>query len=367
VATDSLLVPDESVLPLAHIKTEPEDFVVEEIAAYEPSGEGDHVFVDFRKRGLNSTEAVRRLADWLGVDPRSAGLAGRKDRHAVTRQRASFLMPIPKDGCALPASLASCPEGIEVIELKRHRHKLKTGHLQGNRFTLVLRQVADDAFEPIESHLRRMTETGVPNAFGAQRFGRHGDNAERALAWLQGQGRGPRDKKKRRFLFSALQSKLFNDTLAQRVHDGSWNRVLLGDLAKKRSTGGLFEVDEDCLADAEQRAARGEICATGPIFGAKMRWPGATVGSLERAVLEGAMDPQILEDNRRLGEGSRRPLRLWVSDLSWELDPGQGMIRMKFVLPKGAYATTVLSNCCRVIDGSGALDARQILDKVPGR
>ena len=194
--------------------------------------------------------------------------------------------PRTKDGCELPPQLATAPQDIEVLAAARHPHKLKTGHLQGNRFCLTLRKVPADAFVTIEQRLKRIGDEGVPNAFGPQRFGRHGDNAERALSWLKGEWKGPRDKKKRRFLFSALQAKLFNENLARRIEDGSWHRIMLGDLAKKRDTGGLFEVDADNLVDAEKRAAAGDICATGPIFGAKMRWPSGDVAVTERAVLE---------------------------------------------------------------------------------
>src|SRR4029079_11091478 len=80
----------------AEIRRTPEDFVVEEIPAYLPSGRGEHLFITFRKRGLTTPDAVRSLAQALGVDPNGAGYAGMKDRHAVTTQTASFPFPIPR-------------------------------------------------------------------------------------------------------------------------------------------------------------------------------------------------------------------------------------------------------------------------------
>ena len=124
--------------PTAIIRTTPADFVVEEIPAYPASGEGDHLFVTFRKTGLDTPRAVRALAELLGADAREAGWAGMKDRHAITTQTASFAC---RDGDA-EAKLAQPPEGIEVLAVERHGHKLKTGHLRGNRFTITLRQLA---------------------------------------------------------------------------------------------------------------------------------------------------------------------------------------------------------------------------------
>ena len=72
------------------LKDRPEDFRVDEIPAYSPSGAGEHLFVHFEKTGLDTKEAVRRIARALEVEPRDAGFAGLKDRHAITTQWASF-------------------------------------------------------------------------------------------------------------------------------------------------------------------------------------------------------------------------------------------------------------------------------------
>lgn len=364
----------------AVVRRTPEDFVVEEIPAYAPSGRGEHLYVTFTKRGLTTPDAVRALAQALEVDPRGTGFAGMKDRHAVTTQTASFAFPMARDAEAAVARVAV--PGVTVLGAARHDNKLKPGHLVGNRFTIAL---ADVPAEDVPELLRRLGEigrTGVPNAFGSQRFGRDGDNPERALAWLAGRERGPRGAREQRLLFSSLQSLLFNRVLERREAAGTWASILPGDLAKKHDTGGLFLVPlaGPELDDARARAEAGSVSATGPMFGAKMRWPEGEPAAIEREVLAGvspggsgpgaAPDPGAPEAGqgvrfeafRHLGEGTRRPLRLFVAEMEAAVrgqargeaggPTGRAVVVARFVLPKGGYATTVLGRACRLLDAS---------------
>ena len=346
--------------PLAIFKSTPEDFVVDEISAYVASGKGEHLFVHFRKRDLTTHEAVRRISQALDVDQRGTGVAGQKDKVGVTTQTVSFPFPIVR-GDADAAALAL--DGVEVLELKRHDHKLKPGHLVGNRFRITLRGLDEAVAAALEPKLAEAARTGVPNAYGPQRYGRGGDNPERALAWLAGRERGPRDKRDQRFLFSALQSHLFDRVLSERVAAGSHLTVLAGDLAKKSETGGMFLVPEDPaeLADAQGRADRLELSATGPMFGASMRWPEGAPGEIERRVLsEGFGDESRLKQLAHLGEGTRRVLRLVPTEfVTFRVDGGLGV---GFVLPKGGYATTFLGAVFRLHEnrvtalGEGAVE-----------
>ena len=67
-------------------REELEDFRVWELPSVEPSGEGTHLFLMVEKRGIPTTEAARRLARALNVQPAGVGFAGRKDARAVTVQ-----------------------------------------------------------------------------------------------------------------------------------------------------------------------------------------------------------------------------------------------------------------------------------------
>ena len=351
-------------LPSGQIKVAPEDFRVEEIPAYEPSGEGTHLFLHFEKRGLTTDAAVRAITKALGIEMRDVGIAGMKDKVAVTSQWVSVPAP-PKDPGIEERAKALVIENIKVFEAKRHGNKLKTGHLKANKFALVVRNVPRERVaEAIASFARFGTE-GVPNAFGVQRFGREGDNAERARAWLTGKERAPSDPRLRRFHFSALQSAIFNALLDARVEAGTWRTPVLGDLLKKDDTGGIF-ICTDVQADGA-RAERGELCPTGPIVGDRMREPEGEVQELEARIAAPLLEGVDLKRARSLGEGTRRALRLRVTECSVaEVLNSNGLVaadetdnrehltslRVEFVLAKGAYATTVLAHAFDVVDAS---------------
>jgi len=355
------------------LKATPEDFVVEEIPAYEPSGQGEHVFVRFRKRDLTTDAAVRAIAGALGASSRDAGVAGMKDKRAVTTQTISLFPPrgTKVEDFVRAASAVSLP-GIEVLDVRRHEHKLKTGHLRGNRFVIRVRDVPVARADELLARFAEIAGAGVPNAFGAQRFGRDGDNAERARAILDGKEPAPRDKRLLRLLYSALQSAVFNDVLAERVARGNWTTALLGDVLKKEDTGGLF-VCTDEQQDAA-RAARGEVSATGPMFGPKTMQPSGEPAEIEAAALVRHLGPEY---ERRyapeLGEGTRRPLRLRVAGLAARLDASSESGHnhnqvatvtreedrscvVEFVLPRGAFATTVLEQAiAEPLESSGKI------------
>ncbi|MGD0526172.1 MAG: tRNA pseudouridine(13) synthase TruD [Polyangiaceae bacterium] len=336
-------------LPPGLIKRHPEDFVVEELPAYAPAGEGTHVFVRFTKTDRTTVDAGRAIARALECDPRAAGFAGMKDKRAVTIQTISLETPRGTTSAALAERARGLTlPGIVVHEATPHGHKMKAGHLAGNRFTIAVRDVPRGRMDEVERSLARVASEGVPNAFGAQRFGNAGDNAARAVAWLTGKERGPRDPRMQRLLWSSLQSAVFNAVLDARVADGTWTTALEGDLLKLRSSGGLF-LCSNVQTDRE-RAATGEVSATGPMIGARMRWPEGGPAELERRIAAATLGEGFdLAATRRLGEGTRRPLRMWVQDLRWERTEQDGghaadCVRVYFVLPKGAYATTVLAS-----------------------
>ena len=316
------------------IKASPEDFRVEEIPAYEPCGAGPHLWLRVEKRGRTTRDVTRDLARILGVPERDAGAAGLKDRNAVTVQWLSF--PSPRTPEA--ASLAG--EGFQVVAVSRHGNKLRTGHLRGNRFTIA---VQGGDLERARAKAAALAARGLPNFFGAQRFGRDGRNAEVGRAILRGTDdpearRASRDRFLRRLSISAWQSLLFNRWLAERMADGLLARALVGDVMKKLDSGGIFPC-EDPAAD-EPRVERFEISPAGPMFGHGLRPATGEAGEREARLL--AADGVTAADLARGGgeaEGTRRAGRLPVTV---ELEPAPDGYRAHFALPSGSYATVVM-------------------------
>ena len=335
------------MLPRGVIKTTPDDFVVEELPLYEPSGAGDHLYVRFTKRGLTTDAAVRAIARAMQVEARDVGVPGLKDKVAVTTQTISLPAPA-KDASFDDRARALAIDGVTILEARRHANKLRTGHLAGNRFTIVVRGIDPARLDEARAAFDRIAREGAPNFYGVQRFGASRDNAERAREWIVGGAKPPRDPRARRFAWSALQSAIFNDVLAARVEAGTWATPLEGDVLQKTDSGGLF-VCADVEAD-RARCERDEIVPTGPLPGAKMRAPTGEPLALETQItakwLGEAFD---FETTRALGEGTRRPLRLRAREVvvndAAAIDPKEqpAALRVSFVLPRGAYATTVLS------------------------
>lgn len=316
------------------IRKNPEDFAVDEVPAYVPSGRGDHLFVRFEKTDLTTREAVRRLAATLGADVRKASWAGLKDRRAVTTQWASFEGITP---AAAPPGLQA--DGVRVLESALHEHKLRTGHLRANRFRIHVRDVPSERMADVLEAVVALQRTGVPNYYEAQRFGRDGSNLARARRWLVEGGRPPRDRFARKWDVSVLQSWVFNQVLAERVSDGSFGRALPGDLMRREDTGGMFV--SDGTDEAQVRMDRWEISPTGPMVGPRMRWPeGEALEREQRAVAGAGLTDETLKRFGKLGRGTRRPLRVATGEL--QCTRTENGVELVFELPSGAYATAVL-------------------------
>jgi tRNA pseudouridine13 synthase len=316
------------------IKVEPAHFVVEEIPLYEPSGEGQHVYVRLTREGWTTRALQNELAQLFDLRDVDVGCAGRKDKHARTTQTFSLNMPNADEAEVARRIEDELP--VELAWVQRHRNKIKTGHLLGNRFRIVVLGPGEDALPRAEAVVQALHQRGLPNVYGPQRFGREGDNAARGREILF-TGRGPRKRWLRRLLLRAYQSALFNTWLVRRIERGWFERLLTGDVAKKLDTGGLFEVED---AQAEQpRFERDEITYTGPIYGSRMWWATGEPGDLEHEILEQAGVTEELLDRAHLN-GSRRRARLLLDDLT--VKPHADGLLLTFSLPKGSYATTVL-------------------------
>ncbi len=369
-----------------------EHFRVTELPAYEPEGAGEHLYVLVEKEGLNTDDVIAALARVTGRAARDVGYAGRKDRVAVVRQWLSVRL-------GEEAALAKLPEyagsggRLEVVEVSRHRNKLRLGHLRGNRFRLGL-DGAGEAGEVarVRESLARLTRFGLENRFGAQRFGHGGANVAVARAWASGDAaraaalcvvdsgdwrpgdslpaefrpglfgrvvgalrRDPAEPERAlraagrgfaKLVASAAQAAVFNAVLDARREAGLTHSARAGDVFR-RAGGGLFRVSAADVASAHERAAPGrlEAFATGPLPGPDMYAPSREVDAEERAWSDRVeIDWRWFDSGPLASPGDRRELVVPFLEAP-RLEVEGDLATLELALPPGSFATEVLSQC----------------------
>lgn len=331
------------------VRAAPEDFQVDELPAYGPSGNGEHLYLRVEKQGLPTDAVVDALRRFYGVPAAAVGHAGRKDADALTRQWLS--VHTPRD---------DVPEGlrdgrIRVLDAGRHGNKLRPGHLRGNRFLLVVRE--PEAPQNAAPILERLAREGMPNYFGPQRLGADNGNALTGRALLRaGRPPGRAALDRHRFALNAYQAALFNALVHRRlVKLGTLGRLLRGDLAVLHRNGAAFPVDDAGLADAQARADAGELSPSAPLFGYRVDLAGDQPGDWERDLLaaEGLTPETFRMGSKRVSpRGERRAVRVFPEGLDWMLlstDEGPAL-RVAFTLPAGSFATALLRELTKVDD-----------------
>lgn len=322
----------------ATLKQEPDDFIVEEIPAYEPSGVGAHLFLWVEKRNVSTEQLRAALASGLQISGRDIGIAGNKDKRAVTRQWVS----VP--GSAEVSVAAFKSDDIAILKSAFHGNKLRTGHLRGNRFEILLR-TDEDKFDEAActQQLEAMGTTGFANYYGSQRFG-HGETLQLGLDILSGRrSRRAITRAKGRSLFrlalSAVQSAAFNAVVAERVRRNLVTTVLPDDVLMFRDRRTHFRTENP--ADEQARVDEGELAITGPIFGPKMTKTAGEANELELAALAAmGLDETVFGRYPKMTVGTRRPLLRWPAELNWQFD--RSGLRLWFSLDSGTYATVFL-------------------------
>lgn len=314
-------------------RAQPEDFWVDEQLDFVPEAYGEHLWLRVEKRNQTTLDMVRVVSQLCGVTPRDIGYSGMKDRIAVTRQWLSVHLP----GRDAPPDLAQLlnAKGIFVVEQARHPRKLKRGVHRTNRFVLRLSGEAIDDSDFV-GRWEALCQHGVPNYFGPQRFGHDGRNLQRAEALLN---RGWRKRDDRQgMMLSTARSFLFNELLSERVAEGTWTQPLAGDTVMLDGTQSVFSID---VADATlaARAAELDIHPTGVMWGVGEQAK-HEAGAYEARVQQ--RYPDLCNGLERSGvKQARRALRMRLQEpqLEWDAKAAQ----LSFVLPRGSFATAVLS------------------------
>lgn len=318
------------------IKSQPQDFQVFEDLGYMADGHGEHLLIRIRKQGCNTIFVAEAIAKFLNIPSRDLSYAGMKDRHAVTEQTLCFRVP----GKGMPDLAKFQLSGCEILDVARHQRKLRTGALAGNHFILVVRDISKA--DQLEQRLSLIEQQGVPNYFGEQRFGHQRHNLTLAKQWANNTVQ-LRDKKRRGLILSAVRSAFFNQVVSERLgRQGNLTTLMDGDAVQLPLRGSWFLANSQSQdwTDIQRRLAQYELRLTGPL-------PGVEKNSIVGAALEFEQDilarePELLQLLRREKvETARRALLVIPKALQREwLAPD--IIRLKFWLPAGSYATSVV-------------------------
>jgi len=312
------------------VKQTPADFEVVENLGFALTGDGEHDYLWIEKSGANTTWVARSLAQHAGIDQRDVGYAGLKDRHAITRQWFSVRRPSGEGTDWDDLNM----DGVQILGSDRHQRKLKRGVHAGNRFRITLREVRTDGVD-VQRRLETIGACGIPNYFGAQRFG-HGGNNLRLAAGLAAGKRLRRDQ--RSIALSAARSFLFNEILGARVADGTWDIALPGDTLNLDGSGSVFaptEIDDEIV----RRTAELDVHPTGALWGDADSDADSASAILEREVA--GRYPEYVQCLRAARmRPARRALRAAVRELAWEID-GSDMC-LRFSLDRGSFATSVI-------------------------
>jgi len=331
---------------LGQIGPEARHFVVEEIPAYSPVGQGEHLYLWIEKVGLNTPDVERRIARALGINPRDVGYAGLKDRNAITRQWFSALSKHTGEGLELG-------EGVLILECARHENKLRTGHLRGNRFIITLVDVPHP--ERAEGIAQRLIERRLGNFFGAQRFGRGGQNLSQSLGTLRAgpRARGRRSHFDAKLGASVIQAELFNRYALLRL--ARPEPLFEGEVVRLEGSAKCFIVED--VAQELPRLERGDIHLTGPMVGPKMVAARGVPFELEQEVLRelelGVGELTTLAED---APGTRRDLLVAPEGLRIE-SSGPDSLRLEFALPAGSYATELIREFTRSPTGDRPISA----------
>ncbi len=315
------------------IKAQPEDFHVLEDLGFLPDGEGEHVLLRIRKTGSNTVFVAEELAKFAGIPARLVSYAGLKDRHAVTEQW--FCLHLP--GKETPDFSLFQLAGCEIIQITRHRRKLRIGTLKGNAFVLVLRDISDR--EAVERRLALIASDGVPNYFGSQRFGHQGNNIDRALRWSRNEIK-VKERGKRSFYLSSARSALFNLVTNERLQRFGPGCVLSGDALQLAGRGSWFVATDEEMPTLPARVTSGELMLTAPLPGDGDPGSAREALAFEQACL--AEQPELMSLLiRERVEPARRALLLKPADMRWQWSDDR-TLTLSFALPAGCFATSVV-------------------------
>lgn len=313
----------------ADLRTHNSDFIVKEILPFSPTGEGEHHLLHIRKDGLNTVQVAEMIAKFAKVHPKEVTYAGQKDKNAITEQWFGVRIP----GKETPAWAELNSERLTLLSSSRHSKKLRIGALLGNRFILTLRNVTQ--VEDIIGRIEKVSQIGVPNYFGEQRFGHDGKNLILGRQMLA--GKKVKDRNKRSMYLSAVRSNLFNTVVSYRLANHG-TKPLTGDCVMLAGSKSFFVTPEWDLV-VLKRLIEKDIQLSAPLWGRGMMLPQGEAAAMETAAMAELTDDCYGLEHAGLDQ-ERRPLLLEPQGLKYE-QTADGLV-LEFILPAGSFATSLL-------------------------
>jgi tRNA pseudouridine13 synthase len=335
-----------------HFKQSKDDFVVTEIPLYDFSGEGEHIILTIRKKDLSTWDMITILSDYIGCKSRDIGYAGLKDKNAMTTQNIS----IPKQFEEKIDKFEH--KNIKILNKTYHNNKIRVGHLKGNKFFIRLKRVSSNDAYKLDEVLNKISHIGMPNYFGFQRFGIKSDNYLKGKDIIDGK-KNEKNRKLKQMYINSYQSYLFNQWLSNRIElsklinsfeaNEIYKKVmmtidevkelkqqqhpfklLLGDVMSHYPFGRIFYV-EDMQSESEKFNLRDRV-PTGLLCGKKAK-----------LAIEQAWNMEEKFNKKTIVDGSRRFAWIFPEDIKSKFKDEKNQFEINFILPKGSYATELIS------------------------
>jgi len=322
------------------IKVAPEDFVVTELMEVTPSGEGEHYWLDISKTQNNTEQVAKQLARFANVAYRDVGYSGLKDFFAQTRQW--FSVWKPKGG--VPAWPEFTMDGVTINQVVKHSRKIKRGTHRANRFDITVRNLSGD-ISSLDERLKQVKQCGVPNYFGAQRFGRNAENMNQAYEMLV-MGKQVKRRGLRSLLLSSARSWMFNTVISARIEQGSWLVLQENEPVNLNASNSVFIAQGGC--DEQARLASNDIHPTAPMWGQgvdQVMSQSEGLAEWEMKILAPFDELQQGLESARL-DYQRRAMRCIANELTWQLSENE--LNLNFELTRGQFATSVLREVVNV-------------------
>tara|TARA_B100001059_G_scaffold103630_1_gene103479 strand:+ start:7439 stop:8776 length:1338 start_codon:yes stop_codon:yes gene_type:complete len=383
-------------------RSRPDEFLVEELPLFETSGSGEHLYLRIMKNGISHGDMVNRLTQIFNVSEADIGYAGMKDRRAVTQQTVSIhtdknppsdlgdsdLQVVWVDRHAhklrkgqlignrfviriRDVDPLDAPRAWKMLELiaekglpnaymsqrfgyRLNNHRLGVAWIEGRWKDLLDEWLGPDGsvFPDQEAAIR------ADYAAGRYQQAIQGSSrewwAERVALKALGDGASPAracsavPSRIRGLWIDAAQAAIYNSVLSSRLSAGTMDQLLPGDIAWDHSRSRWLRITDEEMQEASiiQDVKDIKLSATGPLPGRRMPSPGSDILSVElQAANDARIDTDLIVGQGGARRGGRRPLRVPVRNHSLDagIDEHGPYIRIAFDLPKGAYATGVLS------------------------